>query len=536
MTRKLTARIKDVEAAGRMWMVDWDTEPIPSPSPDSPSSLSGSAPSPKAASGGLPSRMKRSRWAEEEAQQGLAAQQQLQPRKLTKQQRQQLWQQQQQEGGKRQKKGAAAAAAAGAMATQEQVRRDARAGRFADGRAVGGLQSWHRRQQQDDGDSESDSSSGEEELDLSTLTVKGTCTDLEKSYFRLTAAPDPSVVRPEPVLRRALDRLVSLLRQDDVNYFYACDQLKGMRQDCTVQHLRGGVAVAVYEAHARASLEYGDLAEFNQCQTQLASLYPDPLQYLQQLQQQSKGGTSSSSGGSGGAAAAPAPAAGQVAAGCVAEFVAYKVLYNAAHAHVGANKTVLLHTLRTAMALAGTPVDASGCIAHALASRAAAASCNFSAFFRLYVTAPALGRALLDVIAPKLRWAALNMLVKAYKTNLPVSFVAGVMGFCPQEDGSKSSAEQQREEPLPGCRHTVYVGRAAPAANVEEGVAACVQWLKAHGAVVEEPEGAEPQLDVKASCTGRLFIPEEPKVSHGDENLSLQDFLSRAALGLGSNS
>lgn len=37
-----------------------------------------------------------------------------------------------------------------------------------------------------------------------------------------------------------------------------------------------------------------------------------------------------------------------------------------------------------------------------------------------------------------------------------------------------------------------------------------------------------PQLDVKASM-GKLFIPEEPKVSHGDENLSLEDFLARAS-------
>ncbi|GFH06466.1 uncharacterized protein HaLaN_01099 [Haematococcus lacustris] len=40
-----------------------------------------------------------------------------------------------------------------------------------------------------------------------------------------------------------------------------------------------------------------------------------------------------------------------------------------------------------------------------------------------------------------------------------------------------------------------------------------------------------PVLDVKASL-GKLFIPEEVKVSHGDDNLSLEDFLSRAS-GLG---
>jgi len=60
--------------------------------------------------------------------------------------------------------------------------------------------------------------------------AQGTCQQLEKSYFRLTSAPDPSVVRPPTVLRRALDRLLRLLRDGAVQYFYAVDQFKGMRQ------------------------------------------------------------------------------------------------------------------------------------------------------------------------------------------------------------------------------------------------------------------------------------------------------------------
>ena len=59
-----------------------------------------------------------------------------------------------------------------------------------------------------------------------STALQGTMEALEKSYFRLTSAPDPAGVRPERVLRAALARLVGLLRRREVNYFYALDQFK----------------------------------------------------------------------------------------------------------------------------------------------------------------------------------------------------------------------------------------------------------------------------------------------------------------------
>ena len=66
---------------------------------------------------------------------------------------------------------------------------------------------------------------------------------------------------------------MDLIRDGKVNYFYAADQFKGMRQDCTVQHLCNGLSASIYEAHARCALEHGDAAEYNQCQAQLIQHY-----------------------------------------------------------------------------------------------------------------------------------------------------------------------------------------------------------------------------------------------------------------------
>ena len=55
---------------------------------------------------------------------------------------------------------------------------------------------------------------------------QGVSRQIEKGYLRLTSAPDPETVRPEPVLELALARLIKLLSTREVSYLYAGDQLK----------------------------------------------------------------------------------------------------------------------------------------------------------------------------------------------------------------------------------------------------------------------------------------------------------------------
>jgi hypothetical protein len=48
-----------------------------------------------------------------------------------------------------------------------------------------------------------------------------------------TQVPDPSTIRPLPVLQRTLELLKTKWREEN-NYGYICDQFKSMRQDLTV--------------------------------------------------------------------------------------------------------------------------------------------------------------------------------------------------------------------------------------------------------------------------------------------------------------
>ncbi|KAJ2255227.1 hypothetical protein GGI13_001723, partial [Coemansia sp. RSA 455] len=227
-------------------------------------------------------------------------------------------------------------------------------------------------------------------------TIVGTCTKLEKSYLRLTSAPDPAAVRPLPILRQTLD-LLKRRWVENSDYTYICDQLKSMRQDLTVQRITNSFTVEVYEQHARIALETSDLGEYNQCQTQLKQLYALGLP------------------------------------GHTMEFLAYRILY-------------FLYTRNKSdinMALAAmAPTDKQDpVVQHALGVRHALATGNYFRYFQLYATAPNMGGYLMDNFVDRERCSALQKMCRAYRPRLSLEFIAQSLAFDTTEECTKFLAD-----------------------------------------------------------------------------------------------
>ncbi|KAI1079113.1 SAC3/GANP/Nin1/mts3/eIF-3 p25 family-domain-containing protein [Whalleya microplaca] len=214
--------------------------------------------------------------------------------------------------------------------------------------------------------------------------IVGYSESLEKQYFRLTAAPKASDVRPERVLRRTLDLLKEKWRKEG-NYGYICNQFKSLRQDLTVQRIRNEFTVYVYEIHARIALEKGDLGEYNQCQTQLRALYKSGIK------------------------------------GNSMEFKAYRILY---FIHT-ANRTAL----NDAIADLTQAEKEDPAIKHALSVRSALALGNYHKFFKLYTEVPNMGPYLMDMFVKRERLAALANMCKVFKPQLKLRYITEELAF-----------------------------------------------------------------------------------------------------------
>ncbi|SMR51191.1 unnamed protein product [Zymoseptoria tritici ST99CH_1E4] len=222
--------------------------------------------------------------------------------------------------------------------------------------------------------------------------IIGTCQTLEKNYFRLTAPPIPSSVRPVPVLEKTLALIIDKWRTDK-DYTYVCDQLKSLRQDLTVQRIKTAFTIKVYEVHARIALQMKDLGEYNQCQTQLRALYKMRL---------------GENGGSGGEED---------------EFLAYRILYL-----IYTRNRVDMNNMLAEL----TPADKNGPFVQlALQVRKALASGNYHKFFQLYNDSHDTGMVpyLMDMFVARERLAALAAMGKAYKPDVNSEFVARELAF-----------------------------------------------------------------------------------------------------------
>ena len=238
----------------------------------------------------------------------------------------------------------------------------------------------------------------------------GTSEALEKPYLRLTAAPDPATVRPPRVLARALAHVLAQHAADG-DYARALEQFKSIRQDLTVQGVRGALAVAVYEHCARTALAAGDFGEYSQCQAQLFPLYaaaaaaaPAPPKRKRQRCRESENNENENEN--------------------EAEFRAYRLLF----LRMSADHEALAHALREELAVRAARRAAA--VRAALALVRAVDTRAYAAYFARARRFPhAAARPVLRELTRAVRDRAVRAAFAAFRPTVPLAVLQHMLGF-----------------------------------------------------------------------------------------------------------
>lgn len=313
------------------------------------------------------------------------------------------------------------------------------------------------------------------------VIITGTCQNLEKSFLRLNGVPRAEEVRPEAVLIRALNRIANVIAGGEKDFMYIWSQLKAIRQDLTVQHIRSATAVQCEELFARASLEHADQQEFRKCVSTLQSYYDEGLP------------------------------------GCKAEFGAYQLLM-----YVCVDQKNRALSLSRAMPqLVLQEIWDSPEVVHAQQVLHAITMSNYAQFWRLYASAPHCSRLVMDWGVEKLRFDCMKMMTEAFKS-VPLQSCMNLLGF-----GQSGLRDSGSGEVLPGCTSSTCFGAASvPVGGEALQPRKCMVCIEQHkGLVVEKGDGLV--FDAKA-CVQKIVMPSPEQNSAkavGNTHLTISVFV-----------
>lgn len=216
----------------------------------------------------------------------------------------------------------------------------------------------------------------------------GTSTDLEKEYLRLTGPPDSTMIRSLPILKKSFQFVLDKYSKTN-DYRYICDQLKAIRQDLTVQVIKNEFTIQVYETHGRIAIKNKDRDEFNQCQSQLKSLY----------EMVNESSTRNNS----------------------AEFVGYRLIYNML--------TKSFKDLNQVIKEIKSKYSDNKYLQHLLELNNAWYLNNYVKFFRLYEVCNEMSKYLIELFIERERKLALKIIIKSFRPTIKLEKVKELLDY-----------------------------------------------------------------------------------------------------------